>query len=92
MIGQEPPRIIAVYRTGAALAASVAACWAAIVVAPAPAHAYLDPGTGSFVLQAIVGAALGAGFTIKVYWSKIKGFFSRSTVEPADAPGDDPLN
>ncbi len=39
------------------------------------AYAYLDPGTGSFILQAIMGflAAISAGFLY--YWSKIKNFF-----------------
>ena len=41
------------------------------------AYAYLDPGTGSFILQAIIGflAALSAGFLY--YWAKVKNFFLR---------------
>jgi hypothetical protein len=41
------------------------------------AYAYLDPGTGSFILQAIIGflAALSAGFLY--YWTKVKNFFLR---------------
>ena len=39
------------------------------------AYAYLDPGTGSVILQAIIGflAALSAGFLY--YWTKVKNFF-----------------
>ena len=39
------------------------------------AYAYLDPGTGSFILQAIIGflAAISAGFLY--YWTKVKNFF-----------------
>jgi hypothetical protein len=39
------------------------------------AYAYLDPGTGSFILQAIIGflAALSAGFLY--YFTKVKIFF-----------------
>ena len=39
------------------------------------AYAYLDPGTGSFILQAILGflAAISAGFFY--YWTKVKNFF-----------------
>jgi hypothetical protein len=39
------------------------------------AYAYLDPGTGSFILQAIIGflAALFSGFLY--YFNKIKNFF-----------------
>jgi len=36
------------------------------------AYAYLDPGTGSLVIQLIIGALAGVGITIKVYWVKIK--------------------
>ena len=39
------------------------------------AYAYLDPGTGSFILQAIIGflAAISAG--LLYYWTKVKNFF-----------------
>jgi len=39
------------------------------------AYAYLDPGTGSFILQAIIGflAAFSAGFVY--YYNRIKNFF-----------------
>jgi hypothetical protein len=39
------------------------------------AYAYLDPGTGSFILQAILGflAAISAGFIY--FWTKVKNFF-----------------
>jgi len=41
------------------------------------AYAYLDPGSGSIVIQAIIGALVGVGITIKVYWEKLKmKFFS----------------
>jgi len=40
------------------------------------AFAYLDPGSGSIVLQMLVGALVGVGITIKVYWVKIKYKFS----------------
>jgi hypothetical protein len=38
--------------------------------------AYLDPGTGSFILQAIVGVVLGAMLTLKMYWRRIRDFAS----------------
>lgn len=40
------------------------------------AHAYIDPGTGSYVLQVIIGGLVGALFVVKVYWRRIKAFFS----------------
>jgi len=43
----------------------------------APAQAYVDPGTGSFIFQAVIGAALAATVAIKVFWKRITGVFSR---------------
>jgi len=42
-----------------------------------PAYAYLDPGTGSMILQGLLAAAVGAMVTAKLYWQRIKSFFSR---------------
>ncbi len=36
------------------------------------AYAYLDPGSGSIIIQAIIGALVGVGITLKIYWYKIK--------------------
>lgn len=41
-----------------------------------PAHAYLDPGTGSMVLQAIIGAIAVSGAAVSVYWNKLKALFT----------------
>jgi hypothetical protein len=41
--------------------------------------AYIDPGTGSFVVQALVAAAAGIAVTLKLYWTRIKGLFGRPT-------------
>ncbi len=45
------------------------------LVFPRKAHAYLDPGTGSFMLQVIIGFLVGALFAIKMFWARIRGFF-----------------
>jgi hypothetical protein len=44
----------------------------AALLAPATAHAYVDPGTGSMVLQGVIAAVLGLGLTLKLYWRKIR--------------------
>jgi len=44
----------------------------------APAYAYLDPGTGSMILQAILGGIAMAGAAISVYWQKVRSFFSKN--------------
>ena len=36
------------------------------------AYAYLDPGSGSIIAQAIIGALIGVGITVKIYWEKLK--------------------
>lgn len=36
------------------------------------AYAYIDPGSGSLVIQIIIGALVGAGITLKIYWHKFK--------------------
>ena len=41
-------------------------------------QAYLDPGSGSFLIQLLIAGVVGAGFLIKAYWKKIKGLFNRS--------------
>jgi len=40
------------------------------------AYAYIDPGTGSYIIQVIIGGVLGAAFALKVYWKKVKFYFS----------------
>lgn len=41
------------------------------------AHAYIDPGIGSFVFQMLIAGLVGASFLIKVFWGQIKGFFNK---------------
>ena len=36
------------------------------------AFAYLDPTIGMTIMQVIIGALVGAGIVLKVYWIKIK--------------------
>ncbi len=40
--------------------------------------AYIDPGTGSFLFQAAIGALLAAGMSVKVFWRRIKARFGAS--------------
>ncbi len=57
-----------------------------------PAWAYLDPGTGSMIISAIVGLFATVGLAVKTYWYKIKAFFRRaeSPAEETAEPGLDP--
>lgn len=57
---------------------------------PQNVYAYLDPGTGSFILQLIIATSLGVAFAIKVYLKKIKTFFSnRFSKRPRYGEDDD---
>ncbi|MEQ9491709.1 MAG: hypothetical protein RIM72_22235 [Alphaproteobacteria bacterium] len=52
----------------------------------APAFAYLDPGTGSLILQGLIGGIAAGLAVISIYYQKIKHFvrrlFDRSTDQP----------
>ena len=39
--------------------------------------AYLDPGSGSFILQAIIGFIAAIFATVSFYWNKVKIFIAR---------------
>jgi hypothetical protein len=56
------------------------------------AEAYLDPGTGSFIFQTIVAMFLGAAFTLKLFWQRVKSMFGGKTqpdAKPSAEPSDD---
>jgi len=40
-------------------------------------YAYLDPGTGSIILQAILGAIAATTSYCVFYWNKVKNFFKK---------------
>ena len=42
-----------------------------------PAHAYLDPGTTSIILQSILAAIAGVGATYRLWIFKVKNFFKK---------------
>ena len=37
---------------------------------------YIDPGSGSYLVQVIIAAILGGAFWIKKFWRKIRSFFA----------------
>ncbi len=43
-----------------------------------PAAAYIDPGSGSAIMSAIIGFFVAIAMAIKTYWYKIKSWFSGS--------------
>ncbi|MFT4519402.1 MAG: hypothetical protein ACI9JM_001798 [Halioglobus sp.] len=55
------------------------------------AAAYLDPGTGSMILQGIIAGIAVVGLTVKTYWYKIRGFFGKES-SASLLDGDDEAN
>jgi len=51
---------------------------------------YIDPGSGSYLVQMIIAGVLAAVFYFKNFWLKIKSFFTRNkkTDMPKDQPND----
>ena len=43
--------------------------------------AYLDPGSGSILIQLLVAALLGAGLFIRSQWARIKKLFGMTSPE-----------
>lgn len=59
-----------------------------LVVVSAPAHAYLDPGTGSVILQAVI-ATIAAGFaTLRLWKTQLVNFFYRIKGNKRQEPFD----
>lgn len=58
--------------------------------------AYLDPGSGSMLIQILLAALLGAGVAVKIFWRNIKAFFTgkkagdASVEDPTAVVDDDP--
>lgn len=56
---------------------------AVLVISAAPAQAYIDPGTGSYILQVVAATVLAALFVVKTTWrqfrARIAGIFTRRT-------------
>ena len=54
-----------------------------------PAHAYLDAGTGSMLLQLLLGGLAGLAVILKLFWHKVLGLFGISRAEPEDVNSSD---
>ena len=58
-------------------------------------NTYLDPGSGSIILQMILAGLLGVGVVVKVFWKKIAGLFRHNktaetdVIDPTEIPDED---
>ena len=49
---------------------------------------YLDPGSGSVLLQVILAAIMGIGVAVGAFWGKIKGIFQKKSEKKEDTASD----
>jgi hypothetical protein len=59
--------------------------WLPLLIGLAAPPAYLDPGSGSFLIQLVIAGALGAALAIRMSWKRIKGMFRRKVSPPPDS-------
>jgi hypothetical protein len=56
-------------------------CTLLLLTIPRQAFAYLDAGTGSYIIQMLIAVVVGGLFIIKMWWKKIialfRGLFNR---------------
>jgi len=62
----------------------------ALLLVSAPSHAYLDPGTGSIILQGLLASIAVAIGVARGYWHRFRAFFSRteSQTTPSESDGE----
>ena len=55
----------------------------------AKGHPYLDPGSGSILIQLLLAGLLGAGILVRAFWSRILKLFGRGKPDQADETDDE---
>lgn len=53
--------------------ARIALVLAGCLAIASPAEAYLDPGTGSMLLSAVIGVVAAVGLAVKMFWYRMLG-------------------
>lgn len=68
------------------------AALALVLISTDNAHAYLDPGLGSMLLQGLVAGVAAGSIVLGRYWQRIKAFFSSSAPRerPSQGAADTP--
>lgn len=51
--------------------------FALLLIVVMPAHAYLDGGSGSYIVQMAMAGMLALAFSVKLAWQRIKSSISR---------------
>lgn len=61
-----------------------------VLALAAPAHAYLDPGSGSMLLQLILGGVAGLMLAVKIFWRRILTLIGIRKKDKTDGPAPPP--
>jgi hypothetical protein len=51
--------------------------------------AYLDPGTGSMIIQLLLGGIAGAAIVLKLYWQRFLNLFKGKSLDSKPSESDD---
>ena len=67
----------------------IALVLAGCLAVASPAEAYLDPGTGSMLISAIIGVAAAVGLALKLFWYRLVGLLrgKKGGLRPGAAEG-----
>ena len=72
---------------GGPLLSVVCVLAAAVGLIATPAWAYIDPGTGSYIIQMLMAVFLGSLFVLKNFWKKAGQMIARIfSKRPAEDP------
>ncbi len=74
-------------QTSSPWTALIFAVFLALTLGAQPAHAYLDPASGSMLLQVLLGGIAGVALFFKLFWRKVVAFFGGGR-NKNDASGD----
>ena len=47
--------------------------------------AYIDPGSGSMLLQMLLGGVAGVAVAVRMYWHRLRAFFGARSKDTPDA-------
>src|SRR2546425_6755743 len=60
---------------------------AAFLSIASPVYAYLDPGTGSMILSALIGVVAAVALALKMFWYRLVGWLRGKRRGPAAGEG-----
>jgi hypothetical protein len=60
----------------------------ALLTWSAPVFAYIDPGSGSAIVSAIIGFCVATGMLVKTYWYKLKSLLSKGSKDQGESDTD----